>query len=191
MRLGHLAHRVTRWFVWGVLVAALAACHPPPPPPPPVAEAPPPPVIEPPPPPAPVSASWSFSVTQTACVAHAFNHEASLTLSFGSDGHLEFVLSAPALRSRAVRTGARGRLRFRGGTGSWVWPARVTTHRTLVGVIPANKIAANDLLIALEGGLLRTELAHARVPALRVPAANVAGREWFDCVRTKIAGANS
>lgn len=193
MRRGPLPPRTeqaSRWLVWGVLLASLAACHEPPPPAP-VVLAPPPSVIEPAKPPEPVNASWSFSITQSACVARAANHGVSFTLSFGSSSKLEFALSAPALHSRATRAGARGRLQFRGGTGSWTWAARVTSQRTLAGLLPANKIAADDVLIALEGGVLRTELVHSQVPALRIPAANVAGREWFDCVREKIARADS
>lgn len=181
---------LVRWFVSGVLLAGLAACHPPPPPPAPVVLTPPPLVIEPPKRPEPVTAGWSFSVTQTACVARAVNREVSFTFSVASDGKLEFMLWGPALRSRVARAGARGRLLFRGRTGSWVWPARASAQHSLAGALPANKTAENDVLIALEGGMLRTELAHALIPALRIPAANVAGREWFGCVQAKIDRSN-
>ncbi len=180
-----------RWFLGGVLLVILSSCHRPPPPPAPIAAAPPPPVIQSPKPPAPVNASWSFSITQTACIARAVNREVSLTVNVGSDGKLEYVLSATALRSGAKRTGSRGRLRFHGSAGSLVWPARATAQRTLAGSLPANGTAANEVLIALGGGTLRTEFAHARVPVLRVPAANVAGRDWFECVRAKIDHASS
>lgn len=175
--------------VCGVVLVGLAACHRPPPPAPPVALEPPP-VMQHPKQPGPVNASWSFSIMQSACVAHAVNREASLMLRFGSNGKFEFVFSSPSLRSAARHAGVHGRLQFHGGAGSWTWSARTTTHRTLSGLLPANQSAANDVMIALGGGALRTELVHARVPLLRIPAANVAGRDWFECVRAKIGHAS-
>lgn len=190
LRAAQAPHSPVRRFVWGVLGATLVGCTQPPPPPVPVPIALLPPRIQPPRPPEPVNASWSFSVTQTACVARAVSREVSLTLSFGSNSKLEFTLSAQVLRSGG-RAGARGRLQFHGGTGSWVWPARVDPHSTLTVLPPPSKTAAKDVLIALDGGTLRTEFIHVMVPPLRVPAANVAGREWFDCVRAKIDQANT
>ncbi len=178
-----------RWVAAGTLLATLVACHPTPPPPRPVAIAPA--VPHPPPPPEPVSASWSFSITQTACVARAVGREVSLTVNVGIK-KVEFVLAARVLHSKATtRTGTRGTLRFHGGAGSWTWPARVNAHRDLAGVLPANKTAANNVLVALEGGTLRTEAGHAVVPLLLVPAANVAGRDWFECVAAKITHVDS
>ena len=169
----------------GTLVLALAACQRTPPPPPPAAVAPPPIVVPPVRPPEPVRVSWSFSITQTACVARASGHEASLTLSVGSDGKLEFVLTGQAFRPVTERVGARGTLRFRGSAGSWRWPAQVNRHREVAGGLAANETAAKDVLSALDGGMLRTEFGHDLVPALIVPAADVAGRDWFDCVRAR------
>lgn len=173
----------------GTLLAILVACHPTPPPPRPVAIAPT--IQHPPRPPEPVSASWSFSITQTACVARVVGREVSLTVNVGVK-KLEFVLVARVLRSAGTtRAGTRGMLRFHGSAGSWTWPARINAHRDLAGVLPADKTAANNVLAALEGGTLRTQVGHAVVPVLLVPAANVAGRDWFECVGAKLDHANS
>ncbi|HEY6433415.1 MAG TPA: hypothetical protein VIZ17_15655 [Acetobacteraceae bacterium] len=172
-----------------MLLASLAGCHPPASPSRPVAIGPA--IQHPPRPPESVSASWSFSITQTACVARAVGRAMSLTVNVGNN-RLEFVLAARALESEATTpAGTRGALRFHGSAGSWTWPARVDRHRDLAGGLSASKAAVNDVLVALEGGMLRTEVGHAVVPVLLVPAANVAGRDWFECVGAKVSHENS
>jgi hypothetical protein len=169
-----------------LLASALVSCHAPPPPPPP----PPPPLPVPPPfvppPPKVVSGRWSFAVTENSCVAHAWNSNVSLGLHIGSDHRVELSVAGRAVRLMVARSGRRARFRFEGPAGSWTLPARSTRYRAVLAVLPLSKTSANHVLALLGGGRLRTEIGTAYVLVMRLPDSDVAGREWFDCVRNEL-----
>ena len=173
-----------------LLAGTLAGCHAPPPPPPA-----PPPLPVPPafvsPPPAVVSGRWSFAITGTTCVAHASNRDVSLALRIGRDNTVELSVAGRKVRAAVTRGGRRARLRFEGATGSWTLPARSSAHRAVVAVVPLNETVANQVLVLLGGGRLRTEIGTAYVPVLRLTDSDVAGRDWFDCVRSELGRAAS
>lgn len=168
-----------------LLTGTLVACHSPPPPPP----APPPLPAPPPvaaPPPLVVTGRWSFAVTGTACVAHTSNCDVSLGIRIGRDDKVELSVVGQKVRSAVARGGMRARLRFEGSGGSWTLPARSSSHRAVVAVVPLRETTANNVLLLLGGGRLRTEVGAASVPVLRLPDSDVAGREWFECVRSEL-----
>jgi hypothetical protein len=168
-----------------LLAGTLAGCHAPPPPPPP-----PPPLPVPPafvsPPPEVVSGRWSFAITDTACVAHASNPDVSLALRIGHDKRVELSVAGRKVRNAVTHGGWRARLRFEGAAGSWTLPARSSAQRAVVAVVPLNETTAKQVLVLLGGGRLRTEVGRAYIPVLRLTGSDVAGRDWFDCVRSEL-----
>lgn len=165
-----------------LLTGALAGCQAPPPPPPPLPV--PPPFV--PPPPEVVSGRWSFAITGGACIAHASNRDVSLALRIGRGNKVELSVAGRKVRSAVTRRRRRARLRFEGAAGSWTVSARSSPDRSVVAVVPLNKTTASHVLALLGGGHLRTQLGAAVVPVLRLPDSDVAGREWFDCVRSEL-----
>jgi hypothetical protein len=133
-----------------------------------------------------VSGRWSFAITGTACVAYASNRDVSLALRIGRDDRVELSVAGRKVRTAVTRGGRRARLRFEGTAGSWTLPARSSAHRAVVAVVPLNETAANQVLVLLGGGRLRTEIGRAYVPVLRLADSDVAGRDWFDCVRSEL-----
>jgi len=168
-----------------LLAGALVGCHAPPPPPPASPPLPvPPPFVQ--PPPEVVSGRWSFSIADTGCVANASNPDVSLALQIGQHNKVELSVAGRKVRSAVPRRGSRARLRFEGPAGSWTLPARSTAHRAVVAVVPLNETTASNVLALLGGGHLRTEVGTRFVPVLRLPDSDVAGRDWFDCVRSEL-----
>jgi hypothetical protein len=171
-------------FVAVLLTCALIGCraHPPRPPAPaaPVA----PPAIALPHQPAVIGARWSFAIVGNTCVARATSADLSLLIRVGSDQKVEFSLAGPALRLASARRGMRAQLRFAGTTGSWALQARSDSHRTFMVVLNLNATAAHDVFAALGGGTLHAQ--PGRVPVLRIPDSEVAGLDWFECVRDKL-----
>lgn len=170
-----------------LLPGMLIGCHPPPPPPPP-AEPPPPPSPAPPPAPASISTRWSFAVGETGCLAHASGHDMSLALSVDAQRKIEMTVAGSAVRKTVRRGGVRGRLRFEGAGGRWTLPARTSPHHAVLASVRLDEATAGDVLKLLGGGRLHTEVRGARVPVLRLPDSDVAGREWFGCVRKELGG---
>ena len=167
------------------LAATLGGCHAPPPPPPPP-PLPVPPAFVPPPTTA-VTGRWSFEITGTACVASVSNPDVSLEVQVDHDGRVELSVTGRQVRSAVTRGGRRARLRFEGAAGSWTLPAGSTSHRAVVAVEPLSEMTANQVLVLLGGGRLRTEIGRAYIPVLRLTDSDVAGRDWFDCVRNQLA----
>jgi len=171
-----------------LLTGGLAGCHAPSPPAPPPLPAPPPFAR---PPPEVVSGRWSFAITGAACIAHASNPDVSLALRIGRDDKVELNVAGRKVRSAVTRRRRRARLRFEGAAGSWTVAARSTSDRTVVAVVPLGATTASHVLALLGGGHLRTEVGTADVPVLRLPDSDVAGREWFDCVRSELGRTQS
>jgi hypothetical protein len=99
---------------------------------------------------------------------------------------VELSVAGPALRLAAAHAGRRGRLLFE-GVSRWTLPARSSADHAVVAVEHLNETSASQVLVLLSGGHLRTEVGRTHVPVLRVPDSEVAGRDWFDCVRNQIA----
>jgi hypothetical protein len=168
----------------GVLLSVLLGCQAPPPPP---APAPPP---EPPPPsvpsvPNPVGARWSFTVTETTCIAHASNPAVTLTVRVGNNQAVLSVMAA-AMKSSTAKANAHAQLRFKGSEGSWTTPARTDSQHAVTAYLHLNDTAMNNILLLLGGGRLQTEVGKTMIPVLRVPDSDVSGREWFGCVRREV-----
>ena len=176
--------RVIRAKSLGVLLGVLLGCQAPPPPPPPPAPPP-----EPSPPsvpsvPNPVGASWSFTVTETTCIAHASNPAVTLTVRVGKNQAVLSVMAA-AMKS-STKANAHAQLRFKGTDGSWTTPARTDSRHAVTAYLHLNDTAANNVLLLLGGGRLQTEVAKTVIPVLRIPDSDVSGREWFGCVRREV-----
>ncbi len=181
-----IGRRVLPAMAAALLAGTLIACHAPPPPPSPLPPLPvPPPFV--PPPPMVVTGRWSFAITGTACVAHASNRDVSLGIRIGRDDKVELSVVGRKVRSPAARGGRQARLHFEGSAGSWTLLARSTSHRAVLAIMPLGQTTANNVLLLLGGGRLRTEVDTASIPVLRLPNSDVAGREWFDCVRSELA----
>jgi hypothetical protein len=180
-----MTRRATLW----LSVAVLAACHGPPKPAPvalpvPPLPTPPPPVQRPLPP---LPAVWSFAITNTACEAEAAHRDLALAVHVGNDGKVVLRLAGTVLRRHRWRAGTRAEFRFVGAAGLWALQSRFDADRTFVAVAPLDEISAGQVLELLGGGSLNTSAPADRIPALKIPDANVSGREWFDCVRHKLA----
>lgn len=170
--------------VAALLTGALAGCHAPPPPPEPPPLPVPPPFVR--PPPEVVSGRWSFAITGAACIANVSNRDVSLTLRIGRDDNLELSVAGRKVRSVVTRAGRRARFRFEGAAGAWSVPARSSGDLAVVAIVPLSETTASHVLGLLGGGHLRTDVGTALVPVLRLPDSDVAGREWFDCVRSEL-----
>ncbi len=184
-----IARRLLSAVASALLVGGLFGCQAPLPPPsiPPVSLPLPPPVA--PPAPETVSAKWSFAITGAACIAHAPGRDMSLELRIGANDRAELTVAGPAVRSAVAGGGREARLRFKGVGGAWTLPARSSAGRAVLAAAPLNETTASDVLVLLGGGRLQTEVGKAHVPVLRLPDSDVAGREWFDCVRSKLGHA--
>jgi len=169
-----------------VLLSVLIGCQASPPPLPPPVRPPPPAARIEPSAPKPVGARWSFTVTETACIAHASNPAVSLTVRVG-DNQAVLSVMASAMKSSTVGANTHARLLFRGPQGSWTLPARTDSHHVVMASLQLNDTAVNNVLVLLGGGRLETDVAKVMVPALRIPDSDVSGREWFDCVHKAIA----
>jgi hypothetical protein len=178
---------IRRAALW-LSVAVLAACHAPSKPVPIALPVPPPPkrprVQRPPPP---LSAVWSFAITNTACDAEAAQLDLSLAVHVSNDGKVVLRLAGVVLRGHRWRAGTRAEFRFVGAAGAWALPSRFDAGHTFVAAVPLDEIAAGQVLELLGGGSLSTGAPAGRIPVLQIPDANVSGREWFDCVRHKLA----
>ena len=168
-----------------VLLGVLIGCQAPPPPPPPPGPPPPPAARTEPSVPKPVGARWSFTVTETACIAHASNPAVSLTVRVGNNQAVLSVM-ASAMKSSTADANTHARLLFRGPAGSWTLPARTDSHHGVMAYLHLDDTAVNKLLLLLGGGRLQTDVAKVLVPVLRIPDSDVSGRQWFDCVRKEL-----
>lgn len=178
---------IRRSALW-LSVAVLAACHAPPKPAPVALPVPPTPVPSPAQrPPRPLPAVWSFAITNAACEAEAAHRDLSLAVRVGSDGKVVLRLAGEVLRRHRWRAGTRAEFHFVGAAGAWALQSRFDPGHTFVAVVPLDEIAAGQVLELLGGGSLSTSAPLDRIPVLQIPDANVAGREWFDCVRHKLA----
>jgi hypothetical protein len=131
---------------------------------------------------APILASWQFN--QTDCSASASSRAVSLDVS----------ISARQL-ALAVRTGAKAGLKGKGavpivftsGTGNWALDGTVTAAHRISAMQPMSEDTGSQILVLIEGGMVKFGGPAASLPRLRVPNGGAAGRAWFDCVRQRMA----
>jgi hypothetical protein len=168
-----------------IAVAALlllGGCQAPPPPPPPAG-----PVLPVPPhaPPAPAQprerATWRFVAAPGMCIAQAIGPTAQLRVALRAGHPMVLTLSAPP----AVLDGPAtpGALRFEGPAGTWSAVATIGPGALAVAVEPLNDQAVGRVSLLLAGGLLEPVGAGTALPALNLPSAHGAGRNWFACAR--------
>lgn len=132
------------------------------------------------------SATWSFIVTGSTCEARAAGPDVSLALQVADDRALLFVLSISPRMRLPDRIEASAQVAFAGAEGSWTLPARRGAGRAVTVALPLDETSASQARSVLGGGTVRLAERDA-VPALVLPDAGVAGRDWFGCVRSKLA----
>lgn len=120
---------------------------------------------------APMTGTWAFD--RAACKATASSSGPVLELSASRSG------AVIALRYRAgpAPRGAAP-LRLSGPAGSWSLPGRAVKGAVRIAR-PLDEDAASRMLLLLGGGTVNAGTG----PALVVPPAGDAGRDWFECVR--------
>ena len=172
---------------------ALAACQPAPRviatgpfPPPAAARPPPPPRLRVEPPARQQDAAWSFTVAGAACEARAVGPDVRLAVR-AADRTLQFTLSTGARASLPGRAGAVGQVAFAGGEGAWSLPVVRGVGRMATASLPLNEASADQARNVLGGGTIRLSGRDAP-PPLVIPDAGIAGRDWFGCIRSKLAG---
>jgi hypothetical protein len=162
-----------------VIVLALASCGQPAEP---VIVAPPPPEPAASPAPQPTPSTWSFQAGES-CAATIGGTSLSLDLT-ASNGALEFV--ARTTRSMTMQAGSWVPIAFAGSRGTWTVTGREISRRRVIASQPMTEDKAGQILILLEGGILRLGTRQDALPALRVPSGGATGRDWFECVRRQL-----
>ena len=170
--------------VLAVLAGLLFGCYHPPPGPlsPPVAAP-----AHPPPPklgaPNAVKATWSFAITAGGCEARAANPALTLAVTIRPDRTVRMTLTAA---HGTLIAGGRQKLGFKGPVGSWILTVRNASKRAVSVTARLDQGSANDVLALLGGGQMQLSPAPRGLPELDIPAAAVAGLDWFGCVRDRL-----
>lgn len=136
--------------------------------------------------PAEMDAEWSFAITPQSCHAQASAKDLTLTIDAEDEGIVALTVAGAAISSLVSHPGPSAHLIFSGPGGTWTLMARTQPANSLSVRMPLNKTSASDVLSLLSGGRLEGRKAQRHSPALNLPDANVAGRDWFGCVRTKL-----
>lgn len=131
-------------------------------------------------------ASWAFVVSGSACEATAAGQDVTLTLRVGNDRVLRLAVTTGARASLPGRAGMAVQVAFAGAEGSWTLPGRRTAGRGVALSLPLDETSVGQARAVLGGGAMRL-VGRDSVPGLVVPDAGVAGRDWFGCVRSKLA----
>lgn len=163
----------------GVVLLCLVAC-----------EKPPTPVVAvpaPPPPPAPpvrrpMAAAWKFHSGEV-CTASASSGALALDLTTSSS---TLTLTARIGRSMPMPAGRSIAIEFAGTAGSWTVTGRKAASHRVVASEPMTEDQAGQILVLLEGGVVRVGRAGEGLPPLQVPNSGVPGRDWFECVRRQL-----
>lgn len=163
----------------GAVALSLAACEKPPPPVPvvpPPAPAPPPAVRR------PVAATWSFHGGD-ACNAAAASSALTLDVTASSS---TLTLNARLGRGTPLPAGRSVTIEFAGTTGTWTVTGRKAASRRVTASQPMTEDQAGQILLLLEGGVVRVGRPNEGLPPLQVPNSGVPGRDWFECVRRQL-----
>ena len=132
-------------------------------------------------------AAWSFTVTGGACEARAAGPDVRLAMRAAADRTLRFTLSTTSRAPLPDWAGVARQVAFAGGDGSWSLPAVRGAGRTTTVSLPLDEASAGQARSVLGGGTVRLSGREAPPPLL-IPEAGIAGRDWFGCVRSKLAG---
>ena len=161
------------------MVLSLIACEKPPAP---VAVVPPPPPAPPPPVHRPVAAAWSFH-SGDVCTASAASSALALDVTTSSSA---LTLIARVGRGTAMPAGRSVRIEFAGTAGSWTVTGRKAASHRVTASQPMTEDQAGQILVLLEGGVVRVGRPNEGLPPLQVPNSGVRGRDWFECVRRQL-----
>lgn len=164
----------------GAIVLALAACEKPTPP---VVAAPPLPPAPPPPIRRPAAATWKFQTGGGVCTASAASRFVKLDVTASSksvtlDARLGAGVATPSTKAVPIE--------FTGPAGTWTVTGHKAALRRVVASQPMTEDQAGQILVLLEGGIVRVGKPQQGVPPLQVPNGGVAGRDWFECVRRQL-----
>jgi len=129
---------------------------------------------------------WSFSVENNECHASVTTNSEKFSIYSENSDVIIFYISGSAIRSIIAHGKPPAHLIFVGPSGSWKLSIQSQSADSLSTKLPSNEITANDVLAILAGGVLQSQLAHGAVHTLHVPDSNIAGREWFSCIKSKI-----
>jgi len=162
-----------------VMVMSLAACEKPPAP---VAVVPPPPPAPPPPVRRPVAAGWNFH-SGDLCTASASSSALALDVSASSS---RLTLNARMGRSTPTPASRSVTIEFAGTAGTWTVTGRKAASHRVIAYQPMTEDQAGQILVLLEGGVVRVGRPNEGLPVLQVPNSGVPGRDWFECVRRQL-----
>jgi len=131
------------------------------------------------PPPAPVDGAWSFSILADRCTARVAHRDMALAVTAGPAQRASFTLTAP---NRGLPARRALRIGFQGDGGRWQVPGRTDARRTATASLPLDGTGTARIQDLLGGGTLTASGSGVSAPALTVPDAGVAGRDWYGCV---------
>ena len=135
----------------------------------------------------PQDAVWSFTVTGAACEAKASGPSIGLALRVAGDRSLHMTLSSSPRALLALRGGAAATIAFAGPEGAWTLTGRRGGGRAVSVSLPLDETSVSHARTVLGGG--QVKLAGGETPPLlTIPDAGVAGRDWFGCIRSRLAG---
>lgn len=153
----------------------LAACQTPAPPPRPIARAP----ARVVPPPAPVDGAWSFGILADRCTARVAHRDMALAIAAGPGPRASFTLSAPG---RGLPANRPVQIGFEGDGGRWQLAGRGDARRNATAGLALDATGTARIQDLLGGGRVAATGSGVSAPALVVPDAGVAGRDWYGCV---------
>jgi hypothetical protein len=131
------------------------------------------------PPPAPVDGDWSFSILADRCTARVAHRDMALAITAGPAKRASFALTAP---NRGLPPSRAIPMSFRGDAGRWQLSGRSDARRTVMASLPLDATGTARIQDLLGGGTLTASGRGVSAPALVVPDAGVAGRDWYGCV---------
>jgi hypothetical protein len=132
-------------------------------------------------------AIWNFTIKNNGCYANLSTNYEEVRIYSESNGFINFSISGNAIHSIMTRGKYPAYLIFSGAYGSWKLPMNRASSESLATKVKPSKKTDDNILSILGGGVLRAQLADGAMHILHVPDSNVAGREWFSCIKSKIS----
>jgi hypothetical protein len=132
--------------------------------------------------PRPVASTWSFHEGDV-CTATASSMALALDVA-ASRNTLELV--ARVVRDRAIPASRSVAIAFTGPSGSWTVTGHRANSRRVIASQPLTEEQAGQILVLLEGGIVRVGNRNSGLPELRIPNGGTHGRDWFECVRRQL-----
>ncbi len=123
------------------------------------------------------TARWSFDAGES-CRAEARSASLSLAVTVSSS-QVQFIVTGGR---RVAFQPKASPIAFTGRSSAWTLRGRATGRHEIGASMPLTEDAASRVLVLLDGGGVRVDPA----PPLHIPAAGVAGRDWFKCVRQRL-----